>query len=111
VTIQTLTNSIPYNYNSQTKQNNWDIIHILNFLIKHKNINYIIHKIKSHSNNTLHNIVDTLAKQGANKTKLKLNLEHFYLPTFFTWNQIPITYKLYKFCKNLISIQTFNKLL
>src|SRR6185295_9621653 len=110
-TIQTLTNSIPYNYTSQTKQNNWDIIHILNFLVKHKNINYTTHKVKSHSNNTLHNIVDTLAKQGANKTKLKLNLEHFYLPIFFTWSQIPITHKLHKFCKNLISIQIFNKLL
>jgi ribonuclease HI len=83
-TIQTLTYSIPYNHNSQTKQNNWDIIHILNFLTKHKNINYITHKVKSYSNNTLHNIIDTLAKHGANKTEFKLNLNYFYLPTFFT---------------------------
>src|SRR6185312_12534353 len=97
--------------NSQTKQNNWDIIHILNYLTKLKNINYITHKVKSHSNNTLHNIVDALAKQGAGKTKLKYNLDSFYLPTFFTWKEIPITYKLRKFCRNFLSIQTFNKLL
>jgi ribonuclease HI len=83
-TIQTLTNSIPYNHNSQTKQNNWDIIHILNYLTKLKNINYTTHKVKSHSNNTLHNIADALAKQGACKTELKINLDYLYLPTFFT---------------------------
>src|SRR6185437_5151845 len=55
-TIQTLSNSIPYYRSSQTKQNNWDIIHILNYLIKLKNINYITHKVKSYSNNILHNI-------------------------------------------------------
>src|SRR6185437_6729417 len=110
-TIQTLSNSIPYYHNSQTKQNNWDIIHILNYLIKLKNINYTTHKVKSHSNNILHNITDSLAKHGANKTNLKYNLDHFYLPTFFSWKEIPIIFKLRKFCKNLVSIQTFNKLL
>ena len=43
-----------------------------------------MHKVKSHSNNILHNIADALAKQGAKKTELKYNLEHFYLPIFFT---------------------------
>src|SRR6185437_1359441 len=66
---------------------------------------------KSHSNNILHNITDSLSKHGANKTNLKYNLDHFYLPTFFSWKEIPITFKLRKFCKNLVSIQTFNKLL
>jgi len=83
-TIQTLTNLIPYYHNSQTKQNNWDIIHILNYLTKLKNINYTTHKIKAHSNNTLHNIIDSLVKLGANKTNLKYNLDYFYLPTFFS---------------------------
>ena len=43
-----------------------------------------MHKVKLHSNNTLHNIANALAKQDAKKTELKYNLDYFYLPTFFT---------------------------
>ena len=71
--LQTLKN-LPYNNNTQIKQLNWDIIHIINSLIKSKNISYTFHKIKSHSKNTFHNIVDKLAKQGTHKLLLTINL-------------------------------------
>jgi hypothetical protein len=52
-----------------------------------------------------------MAKQGTYKTPIQLNLDYFCLPAFYTWKEIPLTFKLRKFCSNLFSIQTFNKLI
>src|SRR5207244_4239234 len=71
--IHILKNNLPYNHPTQTKINNWDIIHILNYLIKKKNIQFTTHKTKSHSKNSFHNIADSLAKQGTNKIEIQLN--------------------------------------
>src|SRR5438105_2692292 len=109
--IHILKNNLLYNHPTQTKINNWDIIHILNYLIKKKNIQFTTHKTKSHSKNSFHNIADLLAKQGTNKIEIQLNTKPFQLPLFFTWNQILLPLKIRKFCTNILSIQTFNKLI
>ncbi len=45
-----------------TQRKNWDIIHIINQILTKKYIQLITHKVKSHSNNYLHNQADLLAK-------------------------------------------------
>src|SRR5205814_10259523 len=109
-TIQILNHNLPYDYPTQTKTNNWDIVHILNYLIKKKNIQYTTHKTKSHSKNSFHNIADSLAKLGTNKSEIQLNTEYFYLPLSFSWKHILLPLKIRKFCTNIFSIQSFNKI-
>ena len=57
---------LPYTLYTQIKNENWDILHIINFLLKNKNISLSLHKIKSHLKNFFHRNADLLDKRGTN---------------------------------------------
>ena len=84
---------------------NWDIITIINSIKLTKNISIIPTKVKSHSNSSIHNQADLLAKQGSNKPILEISYIYFNLPTYFLWNNHTITFKICSFIKNTITIQ------
>ena len=102
--------NLPYNNNTQIKQLNWDIIHIINSLIKSKNISCTFHKIKSHSKNTFHNIANKLIKKGTYKLPFTINLQYFTPLFFFTWYNYLILFKLHQFNKSITFIQTLNNI-
>jgi exonuclease III/ribonuclease HI len=102
---------LPYTHPTQIKNENWDILHIINYLLKNKNITLILHKIKSHSKNSLHQNADLLAKRGTNHQPLILNLNFFNPPIFFSWHNYLIPTQIRKFCKNIILTETINHFL
>jgi hypothetical protein len=102
---------LPYYYSTQIKTENWDYLHIINNLLRKKNISLTIHKVKAHSKNVLNRNADILAKRGINRRSIELNLNHLITLSFFSWHNTPLTSQIRKFTKNLIFIETFNKFL
>jgi len=62
---------------------NWDILQIINSLKENKNISLKLIKVKSHSNISLHNQADLLAKQGTTKPIIKFSPLLFNYPIYF----------------------------
>jgi hypothetical protein len=72
---------------------------------------FTTHEVKSYSQNTFHNISDSLAKKRCQQTRT-YSKPWISLPSsYFSWNKISKTFKLHKFYLNLLSIQNFNKFL
>ena len=90
----TAINSLQQPPTTLIKTKNWDTIYIINQFKKQKNINFILHKVKSHLTNSFHNQVDLLAKQGCHKTKIILNTDLINFTIFFTWNNLLIPQKI-----------------
>ena len=66
-----------------TQRKNWDIIHIINQILTKKYIQLITHKVKSHSNNYLHNQADLLAKQGTSKPIISIDITKLNFLIYF----------------------------
>ena len=64
-----------------------------------------MHKVKSHSNNYLHNQADLLAKQGTSKPIISIDITKLNFPIYFQWHQNLIPFKLRTFIKNIITIK------
>ena len=88
-----------------TQRKNWDIIHIINQILTKKHIQLTTHKVKSHSNNYLHNQADLLAKQGTSKPIISIDITKLNFPIYFQWHQNLIPFKLRTFIKNIITIK------
>jgi len=76
---------------------------IINQIISKKHLQITTHKIKSHSKNYFHNQSDLLAKQGAYKSIISIDITKLNPPIFFQWHQYPIPFKLRTFVKNTIT--------
>jgi hypothetical protein len=104
---------LPNNQPTQIKQENWDLIYIINNLLKNKKITYTIHKTKSHSKkpNTPHNLADSLAKKGCCQPKIELNLNYLISTPYFSWYNNIISIPIRKLTKIFHTLHTLNHFL
>jgi len=105
-TLQNLLN----NQLIQIKQKNWDLIYIINNLLKTKKITYTIHKIKSYHKkpNSSHNLANKLAKEGCLQSEITLNYDLLIPILYFSWYNNIISIPIRKLTKIFYTIYTLN---
>jgi len=97
---------LPLNSNKLFKFNFWPLWHTLLNIIKSYKLNIIFHKVQAHSDNTLNNLADSLAKQYTNELSLHFNYTNIYNPyhlLFFETEKfsvkLPTRYFVKSICK------------
>jgi ribonuclease HI len=97
-------NQSPLNLNKLFKFNSWPLWHTLLNIIKSYKLNIIFHKVQAHSDNTLNNLADSLAKQHINESPLYFNYTNIHNPyhlLFFETEKFPVELPTRYFVKSI----------